>query len=201
MKKHILSHNKFKDKVKQAEKEIRLKRVGVKVNKPKRKPGKKSVNITKAQFALRRKLKTADKDAYQYKNAQAFESYLKHFNINIPPGLANLSRRELIKHLADKGEFDGYYRKARGEGVKKTYNSYKHYLDSPAWRAIRKERFEWDQYKCVHCGNKASQVHHKKYPGRLGTEMIYDLESVCKQCHAVIHDKYDKHEPEIWETL
>ncbi|WP_178988493.1 HNH endonuclease [Winogradskyella schleiferi] len=62
------------------------------------------------------------------------------------------------------------------------------YLKSDAWRRKRYVVLRRDQWRCVHCGSRATQVHHKRYAKRkLGKEPIKWLESVCKGCHDNLH--------------
>lgn len=63
-----------------------------------------------------------------------------------------------------------------------------HYLKSEAWKRKRYVVMKRDHWKCVYCGSKATQVHHKRYaPKNIGTEPIDWLVSVCKPCHDAIH--------------
>ena len=62
------------------------------------------------------------------------------------------------------------------------------YLKSDAWKRKRYVVFKRDNWCCVHCGARATQVHHKKYaPKNIGKEPIEWLESVCKSCHDSMH--------------
>ena len=62
------------------------------------------------------------------------------------------------------------------------------YLKSDAWKRKRYVVLKRDNWKCVHCGNRATQVHHKRYAKyNIGKEPIKWLESVCKSCHESLH--------------
>lgn len=62
------------------------------------------------------------------------------------------------------------------------------YLQSNAWKRKRYLVLKRDNWRCVHCGAPATQVHHKKYAGRkIGKEPIEWLESVCTSCHSSFH--------------
>ena len=62
------------------------------------------------------------------------------------------------------------------------------YLKSDAWQRKRYVVFKRDNWRCVHCGARATQVHHKKYARKnIGKEPIEWLESVCKDCHERLH--------------
>lgn len=58
------------------------------------------------------------------------------------------------------------------------------YLKSDAWKRKRYLVLKRDNWTCVYCGKRATQVHHKKYAKNdIGREPIDWLESVCKSCH------------------
>jgi 5-methylcytosine-specific restriction endonuclease McrA len=62
------------------------------------------------------------------------------------------------------------------------------YLKSDAWRRKRYVVLKRDNWTCVYCGSKATQVHHKKYAKyNIGKEPIDWLVSVCKPCHDAQH--------------
>ena len=62
------------------------------------------------------------------------------------------------------------------------------YLQSDAWQRKRYVVLRRDNWRCVYCGAKATQVHHKRYAKRnIGREPIKWLVSVCKACHEKQH--------------
>lgn len=61
------------------------------------------------------------------------------------------------------------------------------YLQSDAWQRKRYLVFRRDNWRCVYCGSRATQVHHKRYAKRIGREPIEWLVSVCKPCHDQQH--------------
>ncbi len=66
------------------------------------------------------------------------------------------------------------------------YRNY--YLKSEEWKRKRYVVLKRDNWRCVFCGNKATQVHHKKYAKyNIGKEPIEWLVSVCKSCHEKQH--------------
>lgn len=64
------------------------------------------------------------------------------------------------------------------------------YLKSEAWRRKRYVVLKRDNWRCVYCGGRATQVHHKRYAKyNIGKEPIEWLVSVCKSCHDKQHYK------------
>lgn len=62
------------------------------------------------------------------------------------------------------------------------------YLKSDAWKRKRYVVLKRDKWRCVYCGARATQVHHKKYLKKnIGKEPIEWLVSVCKSCHEARH--------------
>lgn len=58
------------------------------------------------------------------------------------------------------------------------------YLKSEAWKRKRYVVLKRDNWRCVYCGDRATQVHHTKYAKyNIGREPIEWLVSVCKTCH------------------
>ncbi len=62
------------------------------------------------------------------------------------------------------------------------------YLKSDAWQRKRYVVLKRDNWRCVYCGARATQVHHKKYAKyQIGKEPVKWLVSICKNCHDSIH--------------
>src|SRR5690606_14119852 len=62
------------------------------------------------------------------------------------------------------------------------------YLKSEAWKRKRYVVMKRDNWRCVFCGNRATQVHHRRYAKyNIGKEPIEWLVSVCKSCHERQH--------------
>ncbi|MBS0645903.1 MAG: hypothetical protein JSR97_04875 [Verrucomicrobia bacterium] len=62
------------------------------------------------------------------------------------------------------------------------------YLKSEEWQRKRYVVMKRDNWRCVFCGGRATQVHHKKYAKyNIGKEPIEWLVSVCKTCHDKQH--------------
>lgn len=63
------------------------------------------------------------------------------------------------------------------------------YLKSDAWQRKRYVVMKRDNWRCVYCGARATQVHHKRYAKKnIGKEPIDWLVSVCKPCHDAQHN-------------
>jgi 5-methylcytosine-specific restriction endonuclease McrA len=62
------------------------------------------------------------------------------------------------------------------------------YLKSDAWKRKRYVVLKRDNWRCVYCGARATQVHHKRYAKyNIGKEPIKWLVSICKPCHDAKH--------------
>jgi len=73
-------------------------------------------------------------------------------------------------------------------GRKRRRDYYRDYLKSDEWKRKRYVVLKRDNWRCVYCGGRASQVHHTKYAKyNIGREPIEWLVSVCKDCHESIH--------------
>ena len=61
------------------------------------------------------------------------------------------------------------------------------YLKSPEWRKKRYLVLKRDNWRCVYCHAKATEVHHKQYAKEIGREPIEWLVSICRPCHERQH--------------
>ena len=86
----------------------------------------------------------------------------------------------VLKHLVFE-----YKRKQRRDYYRNEY------LKSDAWQRKRYVVLKRDNWRCVYCGTRATQVHHKRYAKRnIGKEPIDWLVSVCDNCHNLIHHEH-----------
>ena len=61
---------------------------------------------------------------------------------------------------------------------------YEAYLLSPEWRIKRHKVLERDNYLCQSCmERRATQVHHAQGYRHLFNEPLFELQSVCDECH------------------
>ena len=144
--------------------------------------------IALIQMAMRRKLKASDpKSRWFKKNSKTvFNAYVKIFNPTYPSDLKDL--RDKIIYLAERGEFDCFYKSNSQYKDINNYVSYGDYLNSETWRKKRIKAFRRDKFKCIYCGGNATQVHHKIYPKEWGSETIRLLVSICSNCHKKLHE-------------
>ena len=71
---------------------------------------------------------------------------------------------------------------------KRRRDYYREYLKSDAWKRKRYVVLKRDNWTCQYCGDKATEVHHKKYARiNIGREPIKWLVSICRKCHQEIH--------------
>ena len=72
--------------------------------------------------------------------------------------------------------------------------SYREYMNSPAWKEKRRQKFREADWKCERCGSAVNlSVHHVSY-NHLKDEPMDDLVVLCRDCHAAIHGKERKHD-------
>jgi hypothetical protein len=100
------------------------------------------------------------------------------------------------QELYEKGQrdTDQFYQKQAAEAHAlfaarqlKEYQAYEAYLQTDAWRAKRAEALKRDGGVCQGCRTqRATQVHHLTY-AHLGDELLFELISVCDDCHLRIH--------------
>lgn len=66
-----------------------------------------------------------------------------------------------------------------------THINYQEYLESYAWKALKKTKLE-EQPNCECCWTLATSVHHLSYE-RLWREKPEDIVSICERCHEECH--------------
>lgn len=91
--------------------------------------------------------------------------------------------------------------KARKEGnrrynKKRGADQYRVFYRSKQWKILARDRIRADGYKCVKCGEFATEVDHiKPIQTPEGWKLRYDwdnLQSLCKRCHNEKHDRFKK---------
>ena len=72
---------------------------------------------------------------------------------------------------------------------------YNEHLNSEEWQAIRALALKRDKHLCQGCMTEpATEVHHLSYEN-MGQELLWELISTCRACHAKVHAKttaYDR---------
>lgn len=103
------------------------------------------------------KVKTIEKDKYDRWHNEQYEKYQK--------------RVGRIKELHSLWQVEEYRRK------------HQEYLNTQEWKEKRQEVLKRDDYLCQAClKNRASEVHYLTYD-HFGNEPLFDLISVCRECH------------------
>lgn len=64
---------------------------------------------------------------------------------------------------------------------------HREYLQSPVWKAKRLEALQHHGATCRRCGEPGNDVHHKTYARTGGSELMDDLEVLCRECHEAHH--------------
>lgn len=71
----------------------------------------------------------------------------------------------------------------------KYQQDYHQYLQSDAWKQKRQAILIRDSYLCQGClHRRAVDVHHTTY-SHIFRELMFQLISLCRQCHDAVHDK------------
>ena len=79
-----------------------------------------------------------------------------------------------------------YYEELSSDYLQRIF--YADYIKSKVWKKKRNERLSFDGYRCRQCGSAQNlRVHHITYE-RLGHEEMDDLITLCKDCHAKVHE-------------
>ena len=93
-------------------------------------------------------------------------------------------REKVDRYYKDRRE---EYQRALADHDAKWWEWYSSYLRTDRWRRVRERVLARDRYQCAGCGERrATQAHHMTYV-RVGREMLFDLVSVCDQCHEACH--------------
>lgn len=109
---------------------------------------------------------------------------------------------EQVFYMATR--FQRFHKKLKSFG----FNSYNEYLESDHWKELKKRYWASKSPKyCIVC-KKIDFVpifHHRTYKN-LGNERLMDLVLVCRDCHRIIHDNFNKNfsvkprSTNIWKT-
>lgn len=76
-------------------------------------------------------------------------------------------------------------------------SDYLAYLQSEAWQIRRKWKLEQADHRCQVCNSDEQlHVHHRTYD-RIGNERENDLTVLCRDCHALYHNRIDHSPPAL----
>lgn len=76
---------------------------------------------------------------------------------------------------------------AAAKAANPTLYSHSEYLATPLWKKIRGRVLRRDKRKCVRCGARAGEVHHRSYAREvLEGNADHLLVSLCRGCHEVV---------------
>jgi len=96
----------------------------------------------------------------------------------------------IIERLSKtKSEIKEYYQPSFFLSDEKPYNSYSEYLKHPEFLKIRAKVMERSAGNCEKCSNKATEVHHLKYPPWGTFDVPENMIAICHKCHCLIHRK------------
>lgn len=96
-------------------------------------------------------------------------------------------RGHTIDRVREEGREDLYIWRSFVPQMRVTPEMQDAYYRTEHWRLKRAVRLEFDDHKCCHCKSlRGLQVHHWHYD--LFAEVIEDLTTLCRTCHARIHE-------------
>ena len=87
-----------------------------------------------------------------------------------------------------KENMDDYNDKLNDEIIFLAKEKYQQYLTSDRWFKIRLFCLKRDEYKCVDCDCKSTEVHHLTYKYKNKPEETKYCISLCNSCHKKRHD-------------
>lgn len=137
--------------------------------------------IRNGRFRLRKRCSNCGvMEARDYKS-----SIVKNFD-SLPILEENENSKLKSKKWEEYNRFMEWIQKKQKEYF---FQEHDKYLNTPEWKKLRLLVLKRDNYLCQFClTNPATQVHHKTYE-RWKNEAAYDLESVCDECHGVLHSE------------
>lgn len=82
-----------------------------------------------------------------------------------------------------------YHEQKKDREKDEWWSWYRYYLESDKWKFKRLQVLQRDKYLCQGCLiERATEVHHLNYK-HVGDELLFDLVSLCSNCHKKAHDK------------
>ena len=114
----------------------------------------------------------------------------QHLNRDVVNQITYSIYTEVAKKISDELKPPAPPKRPENQSTKRQ-KQYQTYMSSDAWRQKRLLVLERDLHKCTArmkgCTIKADHVHHVSYEF-LGDEPLWDLQSVCVNCHRRIHN-------------
>jgi HNH endonuclease len=115
--------------------------------------------------------------------------------IQVPPGSHNC--KVCLRAVESKARHEEWQRKFKEQEAQRQrdnevwWRNYTIYLSSPEWKAKRTLVMRRANHVCEGCGRaNAVEIHHLTYQ-RVGHEMLFDLQAVCRPCHQALHPEKD----------
>ena len=95
--------------------------------------------------------------------------------------------RKLERFRELQAEFQASQGQQKASDDDEWWRWYSAYLQTPAWRNRRSAVLRRDGGLCQGCLlASATQVHHKTYE-HVGSEFLFELETICDECHERLH--------------
>lgn len=130
-----------------------------------------------------------------------FGNAISHAGVNVDK-IQTIEKAKYDKYREDQDEkyrsrhnvLSDYHTEWRRNVARKNHQDY---LKTMAWQEKREEVLKRDDYLCQACLKKrATQVHHLTYD-HFGAEPLFDLISVCGECHQAITEMDQKRKSNI----
>lgn len=133
---------------------------------------------------------------FQCTNCGKFEPRKKDsFGLNPPTNTVDLEIVNNFRHRQQE-----FANAQRDQKKSDWFAWYSDYLKTPQWQSKRLAVLKRDRYLCQGCmSRRASQVHHLSYE-HCGNELLWELTSVCDDCHKKIHPHMQEAEID-WENF
>lgn len=115
-------------------------------------------------------------------------SYTEYFTLDRLEDLKKFNREKIEEALQFVNKINSEIIKKQNEEFEDKVEWYRNvYLNSSAWKQLREKALKRDGHVCQGClENIATEVHHLTYDN-VGDELLFQLISVCRDCHLKIH--------------
>jgi len=82
----------------------------------------------------------------------------------------------------------------------KRYRQYRAYLKSENWKRKKRQATYWHGKRCVLCGRKSIEIHHKTYRRLFEENARRDLAPLCRVHHQQMHDEARRTGDHVWHV-